>query len=416
MILPLRRNRDYMLMSGGQTISVLGSQASKVAYPLLVLAMTGSAGKAGVAGAAASGPYLLFPMLAGVLADRFNRKLMMVGCDVVRLVALSSIAIAAIAGDLGYGQVLIASFTEGTASVLFTLALRGAVPMLVDDSQRSQAIAQTEARTYGAQVAGPAFGGALFGVSRMLPFAFDALTYLASVATLPFIRGPLQRPAATSANLRRELAEGLAWTWKRPFLRDVAILAGLLNLCLAVFTLAIIVLARDHGASSATTGIVIGSMGVGGLAGAVTAPWVQARFRPGHVITVDLWVTAALTLALAAVSSPLWMCPFCALLGFLGPLWNVAVQTYRMRITPNHMLARVSGVNLQIAWGALPLGSLLAGALLSTLSGAQVMVATGAGMTAVAVAAMLSPAVRRAGGDQDPHMAPSRDALAAATE
>jgi predicted MFS family arabinose efflux permease len=401
----LRRNRDYLLLSGGQTVSVLGSQASKVAYPLLVLAMTGSAAKAGVAGATASGAYLLFPLLAGVLADRLNRKLIMVACDLVRLAALSSIAVAAIAGRLGYGQVLVASFCEGTASVLFTLALRGSVPMLVEKSQRSQALAQTEARTYGAQVAGPAVGGALFGLSRTLPFAFDALTYLASLATLPFIRRPLQQPATEPTSLRRELADGLAWTWQRPFLRTVAILGGALNLFLAIFTLAIIVLARDDGASSAMTGAIIGCMGVGGLAGAFIAPAVQTRFRPGLVITVILWGTAALTLALAGITSPPWMCPFCALLGFLMPMWNVAVQTYRMRITPNHLLARVTGVNLQIAWGVLPLGSLLGGVLLSTLPGTGVMVLTATGMTAVAVAATVFPAVRRAGGDRDQYAA-----------
>jgi hypothetical protein len=226
-----------------------------------------------------------------------------------------------------------------------------------------------------------------------------------SVVTLPLIRSPLEAAAGPRQSLRRELAEGMAWTWRRPFLRTAAILGGGLNVCLQILMLAIIVLAREAGASSAMTGAVVGCMGVGGLAGAFAAPWVQSKFRPGLVITADLWIIAAATLLLAGISSPLWMCPVSAMIGFTGPLWNVAVQTYRMRITPNQMLARVNGVNLQIAWGAMPLGSLLAGGMLSWLPANEVTALTAAGMTAVAAAAAVSTAVRRAGGDRDPYIA-----------
>ena len=78
---PLRRNRDFQLLWGGQAVSLLGSQTSKIAYPLLVLAMTGSPAKAGIAGFAAMLGYLLFPLPAGGLADRHDRKRIMIGCD-----------------------------------------------------------------------------------------------------------------------------------------------------------------------------------------------------------------------------------------------------------------------------------------------------------------------------------------------
>src|SRR5216683_3568863 len=88
---PLRRNQDFLLLWSGQAVSVLGSQVSRIAYPLLVLAMTGSPAKAGLAGFAATLPYLLFPLLAGGLVDRLDRKRLMIGCDAVRLAAVGSI-------------------------------------------------------------------------------------------------------------------------------------------------------------------------------------------------------------------------------------------------------------------------------------------------------------------------------------
>ena len=144
---PLRRNRDFQLLWGGQAVSLLGSQTSKIAYPLLVLAMTGSPAKAGIAGFAAMLGYLLYPLPAGGLADRHDRKRIMIGCDAIRLLAVGSIAVAGWVGHITYIQVLVTGFIEGAATVFFTLAERAALPALVHPSQRSVALGQNEART-----------------------------------------------------------------------------------------------------------------------------------------------------------------------------------------------------------------------------------------------------------------------------
>jgi MFS family permease len=185
---PLRRNRDFQLLWSGQAISVLGSQTSKIAYPILVLAMTGSSAKAGFAGFATMLGYLLFPLPAGSIADRCDRKRLMIGCDAIRLLAVGSIAVAGWAAHITYPQVLIAGFIEGSASVFFSVTQRAALPMIVHPSQRPLATSQNEARNFGAQLAGPALGGSLFDLARSAPFAADAFTYVASLVTLPFIR------------------------------------------------------------------------------------------------------------------------------------------------------------------------------------------------------------------------------------
>ena len=408
-VVPLRRNRDFQLLWGGQAVSVLGSQTSKIAYPLLVLAMTGSPAKAGIAGFAAMLGYLLFPLPAGALADRYDRKRIMIACDALRLAAVGSIAVAGWAAHITYVQVLVAGFVEGTASVFFGLAQRGALPMLVHPSQRSVAIGQNEARQNAAQLAGPALGGWLFGLSWAAPFAADAASYLASLVTLPFIKTPMQLPptaaapasgsasASGSRGLRASLGEGLAWSWREPFLRYSAFFAASVNLLLQVLTLGIIVLARHDGASPAQVGLIVGCTGAGGLAGALVAPRLAARIPAGLAITGCMWIWTALLALIVLVRVPLWLCPIVAAFGFVGPTWNVSVQTYRMLITPNELLGRTSSLALQLGWGVIPLGSLLAGFLLQAVSPTAAMTAVAAGMAVTAVAATALAPIRDAG-------------------
>jgi predicted MFS family arabinose efflux permease len=348
----------------------------------------------------------------------------MIACDAIRLAAVGSIAVAGWAAHITYVQVLVAGFAEGAASVFFGVAQRAALPMLVHPSQRSMAVSQNEARQNAAQLAGPALGGTLFGLSWAAPFAADALSYLASLVTLPFIKAPMQAAvpavpavpavAAVSAlpavpavpavaavrasrKLRAELGEGLAFTWRQPFLRYSAFFAASVNVLLQVLTLGLIVLARHDGASPAQIGLIVGCMGAGGLVGAFVAPWVQRRIPAGITITGCMWTWAVLLTLIVLVRVPLWLFPIVTVFGFVGPSWNVSVQTYRMQITPNELLGRTSSVALQIAWGVIPLGSLLAGFLLQALSPAAAMTVVAAGMAVTAAAATVLGPVRDAG-------------------
>jgi hypothetical protein len=110
-----------------------------------------------------------------------------------------------------------------------------------------------------------------------------------------------------------------------------------------------------------------------------------------------MWIWAILLALIVLVHVPLWLCPIVAGLGFVGPSWNVSVQTYRMQITPNEMLGRTSSVAVQIAWGVIPLGSLLAGFLLQTMAPSAAMAVVAGGMAVTAVAATALAPVRDAG-------------------
>lgn len=405
-ITPLLRNRDFMLLWQGAAISGLGSNATAVAYPLLVLQLTGSPADAGLTGFVALLPQLLFQMPAGVLVDRWDRRAVMIWCDVLRGLAIGSLVVALAAGALGMPQVLLVGFVEGTATVCFALAETAAVPNLVDPSQLAAALSRNEARTRGATMAGQPLGGLLFGLGRALPFLFDALSYAVSMTTLLLIRRGFQAEAAASASadagaggrtraMLRELVEGVVWLWRQPFLRtSTALVAGSNFLFQALF-LTVIMVARDGGASSGAVGVMFGVAAVGGVLGSLAAPALERRLSlPGVVIGANVaW--ALLVPVLLLVHDPYAIGGVYALMCFVGPVWNVVVVTYQLAVTPDRIQGRVQGAAGMLAFGALPLGSLAGGLLLRALGPEHTVAVLAGWMAFLAVAAAVSPAVRR---------------------
>ena len=265
-----------------QSLSDLGGQMSSVAFPLLVLATTGSPAKAGLIALAANAPFVLLQLPAGAYVDRWNRRAVMLGADVGRGLALASIAVAAGLGRLTFAHIAVVAAVEGSLFVLFRLAEGAALRHVVaDEAQLGDAIALNQARGYGTSLAGQPLGGALFGVRALLPFAADALSYLASLITVAAIRTPLPAPPPTAKRrLGREIAaEGLAVAWSNRFLRATALLSTGSDFVINGLFLILIVIATGHGASATQVGLMLGLGSAGGMLGALAAPALSRRVR-----------------------------------------------------------------------------------------------------------------------------------------
>src|SRR5262249_26294928 len=126
--LSLWRNRDYLLLWGGQAVSSIGGEASNLAFPLLILALTHSPAQAGFVSALRSLAYLLLGLPAGALIDRWDRKRTMILCDVGRALVLGSIPLALVFGRLSMAQIYLVSLVEGALYVFFSLAETAALP------------------------------------------------------------------------------------------------------------------------------------------------------------------------------------------------------------------------------------------------------------------------------------------------
>ncbi|MES9522039.1 MFS transporter [Streptomyces capoamus] len=396
-VTPLLRNRDFVLLWQAAAVSGLGSNASSVAYPLLILALTGSPADAGLTGFIALLPQLLFQLPAGALVDRWNRRRTMIVCDVLRGLAVASVAVALLLHRLSLWHVLAVGFAEGTLTVCFRIAASAAVPNVVHPSQLAAALSRNEARARGAAMLGQPLGGVLFGLGRAVPFLFDAATYLWSLGGLLLIRREFQaerRPR--TAPLHRELTEGVRWLWRQPFLRTTTFLVAGSNLLFQALFLTVIVMARGRHGSSAAIGVMFGVAAVGGVLGSLLAPAVERRLSMRTVVIGANWAWALLTPVLLVVRDPYVVGVVYALMCFVGPVWNVVVSAYQLAVTPDAIQGRVLGAVGLVAFGAIPLGSLVGGQLLAWL-GADATVWVLAGwMVLLAATAAFSPSVRSA--------------------
>lgn len=265
-LVPLRRNGNFRLLWIGQVLSDTGSEAGYIAYPLLILALTGSAAIAGVVGTVTALVQLALGLPGGALADRLDRRLTMIACDVIRAVLLAALTVLVLVHLVTWPVVLAVAVVERGASVLFDPASAAALPGIVADQQLEEAWAATEARSYAASLAGPALGGFLFGLGRALPFLGDAVSYLVSAGTVSRIRGQFRaRQAARSAGLWREAAEGIRLVWRTPLLRAVILQAPLVNFAFAGVLFSITVALREHGTAPGAIGLAQAGIMAGGL-------------------------------------------------------------------------------------------------------------------------------------------------------
>jgi MFS family permease len=394
---PLRRNRDFILLWSGQVVSTIGTRVSSLAYPLLVLELTHSPAKAGLVGFAQTLPFLLFYLPAGALVDRWNRKRVMLVADAGRAVALGSIVLALALDVLTIAQIAVVAFVEGSLFVFFQLSEGAALPHVVPREQLPTALAQNQAREQGAELVGQPLGGLLFGIGRLVPFVFDAVTYAVSFVTLLFVRPTFQEERPRSVTrLRAEVAEGIAWLWQSPLLRATVFLVGASNFAFAALTLVMIVRARQLGASPSLIGAMFAFLGVGAIVGAVIAPWVQRHVPAPVVIIGCLWLYAAGMAVLALASSPLVLGALAGVMWVGGPPFNVVVGSYRYALVSDRLQGRTASAARLIAWGPIPLGSLAAGFLLEAVGTIKSFLVLAAISVAVALAATLIRAVRHA--------------------
>jgi predicted MFS family arabinose efflux permease len=393
----LFRNRDYMLLWGGQTVSTIGTEVSMVAFPFLVLALTGSPAQAGLMGGLRALPYLLFSLPAGALVDRWNRKTVMILSDSGRALALGSIPLALLLGHLTLAQLYAVSAVEGTLFVFFNLAEVASLPRVVPKEQLPAANAQYSATDGTSALVGPALGGALFGVAQALPFVADAVSYAASVLSLTAIRARFQgERRAERQRLWREVGEGLSWLWHQPLIRFIALLTGMSNLTSAGFVLIIIVLAQRVQATPFATGLIFTIGGIGGILGSLIASPLQRRLSFGTVIISTSFAWAFLWVAYIFAPNIWVMGAITAASFVLNPIYNVTQLSYRLALIPDALQGRVNSVFRLLAFGGQPLGYALTGAALERFGPISTVAAIGAVQLVMATITALNAHVRHA--------------------
>jgi hypothetical protein len=389
---PLRRNRDFVLLQAGQLLSSAGTQATSIAYPLLVLSLTHSAAKAGIVSFARTLPAALLTLPAGLAADRWDRRRLMILADAVRVAAVASLAATIVARGLVFWAIPVVAFVEGAGAALFSVAQVGALRSVVPAAQLPAAAGVQTGRGAAVGVAGPPLGGALFGLARALPFVVDAVSYACSTLSLLAMRARFQEEREPGRPL---LAEGFRFLWGQPFLRTCALLFGLANFIGPGLLLALVVIGRRQGLTSAEVGALSAVFGACLLLGSFLSPLVRGLLPVRAVLVLELWTwigCAAFLVRPSVYVLAAGLVPTALAI----PSTDSVVHGYRIALTPDRLLGRAEAVRTTISLAIAPLGPLAAGFLLAATSARATVAVFAAVGLVLAVWGTASPSLRTA--------------------
>lgn len=394
--LPLRRNRDFVLLQISQLVSSGGSQITAIAYPLLVLSLTGSSAKAGLVAFARLLPTALFSLPAGLAADHWNRRRLMIAAHALRAVAVGTLGVLVAMDDIAFWVIPTVAFVEGAGAAVYATASAGAMRAVVPKQQLPDAVAVVTGREAAISLAAPPVGGALFGLARALPFLVHAASYAVSTVLLVVMRTPFQEEREVdAAPLRTRLAEGFRFLWAYPFLRTCAFLFGLANFIGPGVLLAIVVIAEDQGLTGGQVGLLVSVFGGAILLGSVLSPYVRRRLPVRGVLLLELWTWVGCGLFLIWPNVYVLTASIVPT-GLAIPSTDSVVHSYQLAMTPDRLIGRVNSVQRTIGLLIAPLGPLVAGLLLGATSERATIAVFAAFGLVLALWGTLSPALRGA--------------------
>jgi MFS family permease len=347
----------------------------------LVLELTDSALALGVVAATGSLPFLLFTLYAGVVADRFDkRRILLTALSAMMVVALA-MAVLTHAGRISLPLILLLVLLTGSANAFEVPTRQAFFAELVGRQDLTNAIALNSSAFNLSRIVGPAVAGVVIGSLGIAAcFYANAASYLAVLAGLLLIRRVPPRVAPRSASTRDELREGIE------FLRGERVATALISLIAAASILAfpfmvlMPVFARDVlGVGAVGLGTLLSATGAGALAGAVALAAVGGRFRRGRLLLATSTTFCVLLGAIALSRSYPLTLLLLAGAGFTMILNNATTNALLQSLVPDRLRGRVMGVYIFMFLGMAPLGSLQAGTLARFL-GAPAALAVGASL------------------------------------
>lgn len=361
---------------------------SNLALPLLVLDATGSAAEAGLVGALGRLPYLLLALIAGVLVDRWNRKWIMVACDLVQALAFATLAAAVWTGRLAIVQLYVVALVEGALFTFFSVAEAAALPRVVAKDQLAPALAQREIAWSGANIIGPCLGGLLYGLARFLPFGVDALSHDVSALFLLLIRIDLRGAVdERGRGLRHQVGDALRWLWCHPDVLFLTLLSGGFELALSGTFLALIVFLHSPGTGAAGIGLTLAIGAAGTTAGYLVAPAVQRRFALRPVVLGALWLLAIFWFLYGFLSDPVTIGIVMGTAGGTASVYIVVDMAYRVSLVPDALQGRLSSVFGLLGFGVQSLSLGAGGGLVELVGPRAAIMAVAACLLGLALTA-----------------------------
>lgn len=379
------RYRRLWLSSG---LSNLADGVLKVALPLVAVHYTRSPTLIAGLAFALTLPWLLFALPAGAFADRWDRRVAMLGANGVRVGLIAALALAVWLDVGALWALFVVAFGVGAAETVYDTSAQSFLPKIVAREQLSTANGRLYAAELTAnQFIGPPLGGVLVVLGAGVSFLTPAALWLLAIGALLLIRGSFRIERTERTTLRADIAEGLRFLWANRVLRTLAVMTGVSNLAInATFAVLVLYLVGPTSAGGLTDpgyGLLLTATAVGGLLGSVIADRVERRLGRSRSLALTVVGGAAMAGVPALTSNPLVIGAVFFIGGLTIVLWNVITVSLRQRISPDRLLGRVNSGYRLVAWGSMPLGAVLAGVLANLLGLRAVFAVMGVGTLAL---------------------------------
>lgn len=390
----------------GESVSLVGSQVTLLALPLTAVLILGATpDQMGALTAIHLVPFLLVGLPAGVWVDRYSRRRLLVGTDLVNAAAVGLVPVAALAHVLSMPVLYVVSFLIGLIDVVATVAWQAFIPSVVGRERLVEANSRLEISSSIASIVGPGFGGVLVQlVTAPIALAFDAVSFVFSAALVRSVRAVEPAPARGTAaeGSRRQIVEGLRLVLGTPALRALMTGGAIHNFFSRMIDALFVLFAVNAaGLGPAEIGVAFAAGGPGALVGAAMVGAMGRRLGVGTTIWTMQVVTglSRLMIPLAAVAGipggPLAVLATSNfVLGFARTAFNVTQVSLRVGITPDHLQGRMNATIRFLMWSVTPFGAFAGGILAASAFGVTATLwLAGAGVT-VAVVPFLARELR----------------------
>ncbi len=392
-------NRDFRLFWLAGAIDGLGTCASSLFLPLILLGAGYSATRVGLVATVGLATGLSVAPFAGVLADRWPRKRMMCWSALLASGAMGSAFTSVALGHVVLVHLLTVAVVEQVASAAYAAAAHGTVRRIVPPERYPLAMSRLEARDEAVQIIGPTVAGLLCQLARWLPLLADALSFLLVAGLSRAIRTELSPEPAENhpASFRTDFAEGLRFVQREPFLRFVMVWTAGINAVLSTLYFHAVFTSHARGAGPSSIGMILTLAGVGGLLGALAAPLAIRRIAPGRIVTGASWTMVPIAVALAFATRTWTYGLLLSLVSFTAPSVVIILQTKAVLVTPDRLQGR-TGTALGTAGQAVAaLAPAAAGLLVSAFGGRPVALGCAVALTALAGYATVRAGLLRLG-------------------
>jgi predicted MFS family arabinose efflux permease len=372
----LWRDHDFLKLWTGQTISEIGSRITREGLPFTAAKLLGASPlQMGLLAALQGLLVWTAGPIAGVVADRYRHRPILIAADLGRAAALACIPLAALRGTLTFSVLIGVAAVSAALTVFFDVAYQAYLPRLVHRDSLLEGNSKLALSVSTAEVIGPGLTGVLIQwLTAPIAILLDSLSFLVSAATILFIRRPEHFERIRHTSEWREAAGGFRFVFANPLLRAIALRNAMAMLFMGFAgALYILYAVRDLHLSAAALGVVIMLGGISNLFGSLIAPRILLTFPLGWVLigSATLPAVALCLIPLAPTNSWLAAAAFLGasqLLGDLGfPIYGIHETTLRQAVAPPELLGRVNACMQMLLKGVFPFGALAGGLLAASI-------------------------------------------------